>query len=142
MTPFAVVSSAHTLTLGIFAAVIAVTLAVTRSRASGLGAVSAIVLIVLGPLVWPGGASSTPFPLESPVLISVPLGFAGCVLGTLLASDRRRSDAFRSCTYVPRSASAPNPARPSALEQLGLPLGAVLGTYGAQRHKIHFTGES
>lgn len=28
------------------------------------------------------------------------------------------------------------------LEQLGLPLGAVLGTYGTQRHEIRFTGES
>jgi cation/acetate symporter len=58
------------------------------------GAVSALVLILLGPLAWPGGAESAPFPLEFPVLVSVPLGFAGCVVGTLLSRDRLAEERF------------------------------------------------
>ncbi|WP_431908689.1 solute symporter family protein [Amycolatopsis thermoflava] len=52
------------------------------------GLVSAITLIVLGPSVWPGGAAEAPFPLAFPVLISVPLGFQGCYLGSALGRGK------------------------------------------------------
>ncbi len=58
------------------------------------GLVSAIVLVALSPNVLTGATpaegvvpliSADPiFPLKSPALISVPLGFLGCVLGSLL----------------------------------------------------------
>jgi cation/acetate symporter len=53
------------------------------------GLVSSITLIILSPAVWPGpDAEGGPFPLSNPALVSVPLGFLGCVLGTLLSRER------------------------------------------------------
>lgn len=49
--------------------------------ASGL--VSSIVLIILSPQVWSGPAGA-PFPLTNPAIVSIPIGFLGCVVGTLL----------------------------------------------------------
>jgi cation/acetate symporter len=41
--------------------------------------------------VWPGPDSEgAPFPLSNPAIISVPVGFLACVLGTLL--EGRRSE--------------------------------------------------
>lgn len=55
----------------------------------GVGLVSSITLIILSPAVWPGpDTQGSPFPLSNPALVSVPLGFIGCVLGTLLARER------------------------------------------------------
>jgi cation/acetate symporter len=51
------------------------------------GLVASITLIVLSPTVWPGPDSQgSPFPLSNPAIVSIPLGFLGCVLGTLLSS--------------------------------------------------------
>jgi cation/acetate symporter len=62
-----------------------------------LGVTSAIVLIILSPNVWPGAASETGSPLgwtlANPGIISIPLGFVGCIAGTLLSRER---DADRS----------------------------------------------
>ena len=64
-----------------------------------VGLVSSITLIVLSPAVWPGpDAQGGPFPLSNPAIVSVPLGFLGCVLGTLLPRRRGRRGARRSCT--------------------------------------------
>jgi cation/acetate symporter len=49
------------------------------------GLASSVVLIVLGPLVMGDGAI---YPLSYPTLVSVPLGFLGCWLGTVLSSPR------------------------------------------------------
>jgi len=46
------------------------------------GGVSTIVLIVASPGVWPG--PNPPISLANPAIISVPLGFAACWLGSLL----------------------------------------------------------
>jgi cation/acetate symporter len=55
----------------------------------GLGLVTSVTLIVLSPAVWPGPDSEGgPFPLSNPALVSVPVGFLGCFLGTLLGSSR------------------------------------------------------
>ena len=61
------------------------------------GLVSAVVLIVLSPAVMGVDAPGTAarhliqrpplFPLDNPALVSVPLGFAAAVLGTLLGRD-------------------------------------------------------
>lgn len=54
-----------------------------------VGLVSSITLIILSPAVWPGPDSQgSPFPLSNPAIVSVPLGFIGCILGTLLARER------------------------------------------------------
>jgi cation/acetate symporter len=61
----------------------------------GLGLVSSLVLIVLSPTVWPGpDGEGSPFSLAYPTLISVPLGFIGCWLGTVLSADREGEAAY------------------------------------------------
>ena len=53
------------------------------------GVVSSIVLIILSPPVWPGADSEgSPFGLANPGIVSIPLGFFGCWLGTVLSSER------------------------------------------------------
>jgi cation/acetate symporter len=63
-----------------------------------LGVFSAIFLIVVSPGVWPGPASETGSPigwtLANPGIVSIPLGFLGCILGTLLSSERGAERSF------------------------------------------------
>jgi cation/acetate symporter len=59
----------------------------------GVGLVSSLVLIILSPAVWPGPDSEgSPFTLVNPALVSMPLGFLACYVGTILgpadADDR------------------------------------------------------
>jgi cation/acetate symporter len=50
-----------------------------------LGLISSLVLIILSPAVWPGADSEgSPFPLQYPTVVALPLGFIGCWLGTVL----------------------------------------------------------
>ncbi len=53
-----------------------------------LGLVTSIVLIILSPLVW-SPKTAAPFPLGNPAIVSVPVGFLGCLIGTWLGSLRR-----------------------------------------------------
>ncbi|MGC5615407.1 solute symporter family protein [Georgenia sp. Z1491] len=53
-----------------------------------VGLISSVVLILVGPHVWPGGPEEALFPMVFPVLVSVPLGFLGCFVGTLLGARR------------------------------------------------------
>lgn len=57
---------------------------------SAIGALAAVILTVLSPTIWVAqlGASDAPFPLTSPTLISMPLGF----LAIWLISRFDRSD--------------------------------------------------
>ena len=52
------------------------------------GLVSSIVLIILGPMVW-SPKTAAPFPLGNPAIVSIPIGFLGCVLGTWLGRHER-----------------------------------------------------
>jgi cation/acetate symporter len=53
--------------------------------ASGL--IASVTLIILSPAVWPGpDHEGGPFPLSNPAIVSIPLGFLGCYVGTLLGS--------------------------------------------------------
>jgi len=56
------------------------------------GVTSAIFLVVISPTVWPGsdteGGLIPGFNLSNPGLISIPLGFLGCYLGTVLSKER------------------------------------------------------
>jgi cation/acetate symporter len=84
----------------------ALLLALTWARFNTMGAVtgvllgvfSAIFLIIVSPGVWPGAASDTGSPigwtLANPGIVSIPLGFLGCILGTLLSSERGAERSF------------------------------------------------
>jgi cation/acetate symporter len=68
-----------------------------------LGVGSALLLIIISPIVW-GGAPGAPntgafdwYDLNNPGIISIPLGFLGCYLGTKLTTER---DADRSFTEL------------------------------------------
>jgi cation/acetate symporter len=52
------------------------------------GVISSIVLIILSPTVWPGGEDAAPFGLTQPGIVSIPLGFLACWLGTVLSSEK------------------------------------------------------
>ncbi|HYF28218.1 MAG TPA: hypothetical protein VD931_20915, partial [Baekduia sp.] len=55
------------------------------------GIVSAIFLIVVSPKVWPGPdseGSPIGWTLANPGILSIPIGFLGCWLGTMLSSER------------------------------------------------------
>ncbi len=62
------------------------------------GVVSAIVLVIVSPKVWPGADSDTGSPigwtLANPGIISIPLGFLGCYLGTVLSKERGAERTF------------------------------------------------
>jgi cation/acetate symporter len=53
--------------------------------------ISSIALVVISPTVWPGpdseGGALSWYSLANPAIISVPLGFIGCFLGTMLARE-------------------------------------------------------
>jgi cation/acetate symporter len=56
------------------------------------GVVSSIFLVIVSPKVWPGADTVTGSPigwnLNNPGIISIPLGFLGCYLGTILGSSK------------------------------------------------------
>jgi cation/acetate symporter len=59
------------------------------------GVVSSIALIIMSPGVWPGPDSEgSPWPLENPGIVSIPLGFVGCWLGTVLSREGRTERTF------------------------------------------------
>jgi cation/acetate symporter len=62
------------------------------------GVVSAIVLVIVSPKVWPGADSVTGSPigwtLANPGILSIPLGFIGCYLGTVLSKERGAERSF------------------------------------------------
>jgi len=62
------------------------------------GVVSAIVLVIISPGVWPGpdseGGAFSWYSLANPGIISIPLGFLGCWLGTMLSSEKAQERSF------------------------------------------------
>jgi cation/acetate symporter len=56
------------------------------------GVISSIVLVIVSPKVWAGADSVTGSPigweLANPGIVSIPLGFIGCWLGTVLSTER------------------------------------------------------
>src|SRR5918999_3604560 len=55
------------------------------------GVISSIALVIVSPNVWPGAASDTGSPigwtLANPGIVSIPLGFICCWLGTVLSTE-------------------------------------------------------
>ena len=62
------------------------------------GVISSIALVIVSPTVWPGadseGGALTFYSLANPAIISVPLGFFGCWLGTMLGREKATDRSF------------------------------------------------
>jgi cation/acetate symporter len=62
------------------------------------GVISSIALVIISPTVWPGpdseGGMLSFYDLANPGIISVPLGFIGCWLGTVLSRETRAERTF------------------------------------------------
>ena len=62
-----------------------------RSIGVLFGVISSIALVVISPTVWPGpdseGGALSWYSLANPGIISIPLGFIGCFLGTMLSRE-------------------------------------------------------
>src|SRR5919107_469846 len=56
-----------------------------------MGVISSVALVVISPTVWPGpdseGGALSWYDLANPGIISIPLGFIGCWLGTMLSRE-------------------------------------------------------
>ena len=63
-----------------------------------VGVVSSIFLVIVSPKVWPGADTVTGSPigwtLSNPGIVSIPLGFLGCFLGTILSRERETERTF------------------------------------------------
>ncbi len=63
------------------------------------GVISSIFLVLISPKVWPGpdseGGMLSFYDLSNPGLVSIPLGFLGCYLGTVLSSERGAERSFQ-----------------------------------------------
>jgi cation/acetate symporter len=62
------------------------------------GVVSSIFLVIVSPKVWPGADTVTGSPigweLSNPGIVSIPLGFFGCWLGTMLSRESKSERTF------------------------------------------------
>jgi cation/acetate symporter len=62
------------------------------------GVLSSIGLVIISPKVWPGadgeGGALGFYDLANPGIISIPLGFLGCWLGTVLSTERGNEHEF------------------------------------------------
>jgi len=62
------------------------------------GVISSIALVIISPTVWSGpdseGGALSWYSLANPAIISVPLGFIGCWLGTMLTTERATEHSF------------------------------------------------
>jgi cation/acetate symporter len=62
------------------------------------GVISSIALVIISPTVWPGpdgeGGALGFYDLANPGIVSIPLGFIGCWLGTVLSPEERAERSF------------------------------------------------
>jgi cation/acetate symporter len=62
------------------------------------GVISSIALVIVSPKVWPGADTVTGSPvgweLSNPGIVSIPLGFIGCFVGTMLAREHKAERTF------------------------------------------------
>jgi cation/acetate symporter len=69
-----------------------------------VGTFSSILLVIISPKVWPGadaeGGLFSFYDLANPAIISVPLGFLGCYLGTVLSRKESRAERSFDELYV------------------------------------------
>jgi cation/acetate symporter len=64
-----------------------------------LGVMSSIFLVIISPKVWPGpdseGGAFSWWTLANPGIVSIPLGFLGCIVGTVLSSERGNERSYQ-----------------------------------------------
>jgi cation/acetate symporter len=62
------------------------------------GVISSVALVIISPTVWPGpnseGGLFSWYDLANPGIISIPLGFIGCFLGTVLSKEQVEERSF------------------------------------------------
>jgi cation/acetate symporter len=62
------------------------------------GVISSVALVIISPTVWPGpdseGGLFSWYDLANPGIISIPLGFVGCWVGTVLSSEPAAERSF------------------------------------------------
>jgi cation/acetate symporter len=59
------------------------------------GLIASIAMVAMSPPIWPGPDSQgSPSPLIFPGLVTIPLGFLGCWLGTMLSGSRESETRF------------------------------------------------
>jgi cation/acetate symporter len=84
-------------------------------------------MIVLSPPVWPGPDSQgSPSPLTFPGLVTIPIGFLGCWLGTVLSKPETTDTTYdellvRSETGI-GSEGGPQPRRSRRFERTEAPV--------------------
>src|SRR4051794_1127055 len=63
-----------------------------------VGVISSVALVIISPTVWPGpdseGGLFSWYDLANPGIISIPLGFIGCWLGTMLSRETTAERSF------------------------------------------------
>jgi cation/acetate symporter len=83
------------------------------------GVISSIALVVISPTVWPGpdseGGALSWYSLANPGIISIPLGFVGCFLGTMLARERSAEEKFDELKVRSETGIAAEPATGTTL---------------------------
>ena len=69
-----------------------------------VGVFSSILLVIVSPGVWPGadseGGAFSFYDLANPGIISIPLGFLGCYLGTVLSKEEGKAERGFDELYV------------------------------------------
>src|SRR3954469_8841765 len=84
-----------------------------------VGVISSVALVVISPTVWPGpdseGGALSWYSLANPGIISIPLGFVGCFLGTMLARERTAEAKFDELKVRSETGLAAEPATGTTL---------------------------
>jgi cation/acetate symporter len=83
------------------------------------GVISSVALVVISPTVWPGpdseGGALSWYSLANPGILSVPIGFIGCFLGTMLARERAAEAKFDELKVRSETGLAAEPATGTTL---------------------------
>jgi len=83
------------------------------------GVISSVALVVISPTVWPGpdseGGPLSWYSLANPGLISVPIGFIGCFIGTMLAREPAAEAKFEELKVRAETGLAAEPATGTTL---------------------------
>jgi len=68
------------------------------------GVFSSIFLVIISPKGWPGpdgeGGAFSFYDLDNPGIVSIPLGFLGCYLGSILSNEESRAERHYEELYV------------------------------------------
>jgi len=87
------------------------------------GVISSIALVVISPTVWPGpdseGGALSWYSLANPGIISIPLGFVGCFLGTMLVRERSAEAKFDELKVRSETGLGADPATGTTLTGTG-----------------------